>query len=82
MGRRLGLVPAALALLLLLLPSTALAAPNNGTAAIAKAAAEKEALPTPEDPRDADGKIRSFFLPSWPTTVGTAIGVGAFSAHL
>ena len=61
MRRPPGLVHAALPLLLLLLlldPSKrgALAAPNNGSAALAKAASEKEALPTPEDPRDADGE--------------------------
>ena len=59
-----GLVPAALLalthLLLLLQPlnlsSGAFAAPNNGSAALAKAASEKEAPSAPEDPRDADGE--------------------------
>ena len=55
-----GLVPAALLALLLLQPlnlsSGAFAAPNNGSAALAKAASEKEAPSAPEDPRDADGE--------------------------
>jgi hypothetical protein len=77
--RRPGLVHAALlALLLLLLDSSkgTLAAPNNGSEALAKAASEKEVLPTPEDPRDADGEDDFFFcsLPSWPMG-STAIGI-------
>ena len=61
--RRPGLVHAALlALLLLLLDSSegTLAAPNNGSEALAKVASEKEVLPTPEDPRDADGEVDFF----------------------
>ena len=66
-----GLVPAALLALLLLLlnPSSGVfAAPSNGSAAIAKAASEKEVPPAPEDPRDADGEEDDCFLssPSWP----------------
>lgn len=63
--RRYGLVPAAalLALLLLLNLSSGgvFAAPNNGSAAIAKAASEKEVLPAPEDPRDADGELKMIY---------------------
>ena len=59
----------AAALLALLLLSGAFAVPNNGSAAIAKAASEKEVLPAPEDPRDADGELKMidylFLTPSW-----------------
>ena len=93
MRRPAGLVSAALlALLLLLLDSStrgALAAPNNGSAALAKAASEMEVLPTPEDPRDADGEdddsIRfSLFFPlcragHWTeTAMGIESRIGIF----
>ena len=77
-SKKLGLVPAALLGVLLLLPSSALAAPNNGSAALAKAASEKEVLPAPEDPRDADGKKKMFhpsIPPSWPIDGKAAIGI-------
>ena len=63
---------ALLALLLLLLdPSKgAFAAPNNGSAALAKAASEKEVLPTPEDPRDADGEEAVFLSVSFLCRAG------------